>query len=44
MTSPGGTTERALATMRDGGIESVVADGIRGAQQRSVELGDALGE
>ena len=44
VTSPGGTTERALATMRDGGIERVVADGIRGAQQRSVELGDALGE
>ena len=44
VTSPGGTTERALVTMRDGGIEKVVADGIRGARQRSVELGDALGE
>ena len=44
VTSPGGTTERALVTMRDGGIEKVVADGIRGAQQRSIELGDALGE
>ena len=44
VTSPGGTTERALATMRGGGIEKVVADGIQGARQRSVELGDALGE
>ena len=44
VTSPGGTTERALVTMRDGGIEKVVADGIRGARQRSIELGDALGE
>ena len=43
VTSPGGTTERALVTMRGGGIEKVVADGIRGARQRSVELGDALG-
>ena len=44
VTSPGGTTERALVTMRDGGIEKVVADGIRGARRRSIELGDALGE
>ena len=44
VTSPGGTTERALVTMRGGGIEKVVADGIRDARQRSVELGDALGE
>ena len=44
VTSPGGTTERALVTMREGGIEKVVADGIRGALRRSIELGDALGE
>ena len=44
VTSPGGTTERALLTMRDGGIEKVVAEGILGARQRSVELGDAIGE
>ena len=44
VTSPGGTTERALVTMREGGIEEVVADGIRGARRRSIELGDALGE
>ena len=44
VTSPGGTTERALLTMREGGIDRVVADGILGAQQRSVELGDALGD
>ena len=44
VTSPGGTTERALVTMREGGIDKVVADGIRGARQRSIELADALGE
>ena len=42
VTSPGGTTERALLTMREGGIDKVVADGIHGACQRSVELGDAF--
>jgi len=44
VTSPGGTTERALVTMREGGIDKVVADGIRGARQRSIELGEALGD
>lgn len=44
VTSPGGTTERALVTMREGGIDKVVTDGIHGARQRSVELGDAFGE
>ena len=44
VTSPGGTTERALVTMRDGGIDKVVADGIHGARQRSIELGDAFGD
>ncbi|MCY4284099.1 MAG: pyrroline-5-carboxylate reductase [Thiotrichales bacterium] len=44
VTSPGGTTERALVTMREGGIDKVVGDGIRGARQRSIELGDALGD
>ena len=44
VTSPGGTTERALVTMRDGGIDKVLADGIQGARQRSIELGDAFGE
>ena len=44
VTSPGGTTERAVVTMRDGGIDKVVADGIRGARQRSIELGDVLGK
>ena len=44
VTSPNGTTERALVTMREGGIDKVVADGIHGARRRSIELGDALGE
>ena len=44
VTSPGGTTERALVTMRASGIDKVVADGIQGARQRSIELGDAFGD
>ena len=44
VTSPGGTTERALLAMRGGGIDKVVADGILGARQRSVELGDAFSD
>ena len=44
VTSPNGTTERALVTMREGGIDKVVADGIHGARQRSIELGDAFGD
>ncbi|WP_025769441.1 pyrroline-5-carboxylate reductase [Thioalkalivibrio sp. HK1] len=44
VTSPGGTTERAIVTMREGGIEALVKQGISAAQRRSVELGDALGE
>ena len=44
VTSPGGTTERALLMMRDGGIDKVVANGIQGARERSVELGDAFGD
>ena len=44
VTSPGGTTERALVTMREGGIDKVVADGIHGARRRSIELGDAFGD
>ena len=44
VTSPGGTTERALVTMRESGIDKVVADGIHGARQRSIELGDAFGD
>ena len=44
VTSPNGTTERALVTMREGGIDKVVADGIHGARLRSIELGDAFGD
>ena len=44
VTSPKGTTERALVTMREGGIDKVVADGIQGARLRSIELGDAFGD
>ncbi len=43
VTSPKGTTERAIVAMREGGIEALVERGITAAQRRSVELGDALG-
>lgn len=44
VTSPGGTTERAIVTMREGGIDELVKRGISAAQRRSTELGDALGK
>ncbi|MBF2761490.1 MAG: pyrroline-5-carboxylate reductase [Ectothiorhodospiraceae bacterium AqS1] len=44
VTSPKGTTEQAILTMQQGDIDELVKRGILAAQQRSVELGDALGE
>ncbi len=44
VTSPGGTTERALAAFRDGGLEELVGKALRAARDRSVELGDSLGD
>ncbi len=44
VTSPGGTTERALQTLLDGGLEQLVADALRAARDRAVELGDVLGQ
>ena len=43
VTSPGGTTERALAILRDGGIEKLLAQALEAARQRAQELGDLLG-
>jgi len=43
VTSPGGTTEQALAILRDGGMESLVARALEAARHRSRELGDLLG-
>jgi len=44
VTSPGGTTERALAVLRDGGIKKLLAEAVGAARQRARELGDLLGE
>ncbi len=44
VTSPGGTTERAVATLREGGLESLLARALDAARQRAQELGDLLGD
>lgn len=43
VTSPGGTTERALARLREGGIEALLLEAITAARDRSAELGRILG-
>jgi pyrroline-5-carboxylate reductase len=42
VTSPGGTTERAIQTLIDGGFIELVDDAIRAAAKRSVELSREL--
>lgn len=44
VTSPGGTTERALAVLQGGGLESLFGAALTAACQRSRELGDLLGK
>lgn len=43
VTSPKGTTERALGILRDGGIADLVQRAVRGARDRAIELGDDFG-
>ena len=43
VTSPGGTTERAIAVMESGGLRDVLHDAVLAARERSVELSDELG-
>jgi pyrroline-5-carboxylate reductase len=43
VTSPGGTTERALEIFGEGAIEDLVEKALKGAQLRAVELGELLG-
>jgi len=43
VTSKGGTTERALATMRERGVKEHVVEAVHAAMKRGVELGDELG-
>ena len=38
VTSPGGTTERALEVLRSGGLEKIINDALVAAQQRAQEL------
>ncbi|WP_303901612.1 pyrroline-5-carboxylate reductase [Thiohalomonas denitrificans] len=43
VTSPGGTTERALALFEVGGLRELFEKAVAGARDRSVELADKLG-
>lgn len=44
VTSPGGTTEAALAVLVDGGLEALFGDALNAAAKRSRELADQFGE
>ena len=43
VTSPGGTTERALQTLETGGIRDLLGQAVEAARDRSRELADELG-
>lgn len=43
VTSPGGTTERALAVLTQGGFDELLKRAVTAAAQRAEELADALG-
>ncbi len=43
VTSPGGTTERALGTLEDGGIRDLFKRALTAARDRSIELSRSLG-
>ncbi len=43
VTSPGGTTERALDVLMNGGIENLFREALEAAQKRSAELATSLG-
>lgn len=44
VTSPGGTTERALETLTAGGLATLVDDALRAAAERAAELGNTFGD
>lgn len=44
VTSPGGTTERALQVLRDGDLEGLFERALAAARQRSIELSNLLGK
>lgn len=43
VTSPGGTTERAIGILEEGGIRRLFGEALKGAKQRSEELSDLMG-
>ncbi|OGT90808.1 MAG: pyrroline-5-carboxylate reductase [Gammaproteobacteria bacterium RIFOXYA12_FULL_61_12] len=43
VTSPGGTTERAIGILEQGGIRKLFAEALKGAKIRSEELSDIMG-
>jgi pyrroline-5-carboxylate reductase len=44
VTSPGGTTERAISILQDGDIAELMEKALTGARDRATELADQLGE
>jgi len=44
VTSPGGTTERAIASLQAAGWEALIAAAVAAARERAREIGDALGK
>lgn len=44
VTSPGGTTERAITLLEEGGIRELFDKALHGARDRAAELADQLGE
>ena len=43
VTSKGGTTERAIATMEAAGVKASIVEGVKAAARRAEEMGDAFG-
>lgn len=44
VTSPGGTTEKAISVLNQGNIEELFHNALKAAQQRSVDLADEFGK
>ena len=44
VTSPGGTTEKAIGILQDGELEQLIFKALEGAKERSIELSQVLGK
>ncbi len=44
VTSPGGTTERAIAVFQEQGLERIVGEALTAARDRSIEMAEILGK